>query len=115
MEKINLFGNQLKEVDLARIFSEFPNLKYLNLECNPLSIKNLSNLTSEQLNKLIEGIKSKSIRISFYQGTVYTDLLEYTQKLISKGENTQQAQQLKAVIQNSSVKNETQPDNSKTP
>jgi hypothetical protein len=64
---------------------------------------------------LIEGIKSKSIRISFYQGTVYTDLLEYTQKLISKGENTLQAQQLKAVIQNSLVKNETQPDNSKTP
>jgi len=42
VEKINLFGNKISEVDLARIFTEFPNLKYLNLDRNPLSAKNLN-------------------------------------------------------------------------
>lgn len=39
------------------------------------------------------------------------DLLEYTQHLIKNGNNTQQQQahQLQAILQNSSVKNETQP------
>lgn len=99
LEKINLFGNQIKEVDLARLFTEFPNLKYLNLERNPLVAKNLENLSSEQLNKLAEGMKSKKIRISLNQGSILTDLLDYTQKLIKKGNNTQQAQQLQAAIQ----------------
>ena len=115
IEKINFFGNKISGVDLAKIFTEFPNLKYLNLERNPLSAKNLENLTSGQLEKLAEGMKSKQIRISANQGTILSDLLEYTQKLIKNGDNSQrqQAYQLATVIQgNSSVKNEKQPDKS---
>ena len=112
VEKINLFGNKISEVDLARIFTEFPNLKYLNLDRNPLSAKNLSNLTDKQLEKLADGLKSKQIRISANQGTILSDLLEYTQHLIKKGENTQQAHQLKEIIQgSSSVKNSEQEPN----
>lgn len=99
VEKINFFGNRIGEVDLARIFSEFPNLKYLNLDYNPLSVKNLENLTSEQLEKLVEGMKNKKIRISASKGSVLADLLEYTQKLIKKGENTEQAQKLQSILQ----------------
>ena len=115
VEKLNFFGNKISEVDLARIFTDFPNLKYLNLERNPLSAKNLENLTSKQLEKLAEGMKSKQIRISAGQGTILSDLLEYTQKLIKNGDNSQrqQAYQLATVIQgNSSVKNENKPDKS---
>jgi len=112
VEKINLFGNKISEVDLARIFSEFPNLKYLNLDRNPLSVKNLENLSSEQLEKLSDGLKSKQIRISLGQGTVLSDLLEYTQKLIKQGNgsSTSSAHKLQAIIQeSSSIKNEQQP------
>jgi len=116
VEKINLFGNKISEVDLARIFTEFPNLKYLNLDRNPLSAKNLENLTSEQLEKLADGLKSKQIRISLGQGTVLADLLDYTQKLIKKGGNsTGSAHKLQAILQNSPVKSEQQNNNSKTP
>src|SRR3954453_10886852 len=31
VEKINFFGNKISEVNLAKIFTNFPNLKYLNL------------------------------------------------------------------------------------
>ena len=80
VEKINLFGNKISEVDSAKLFTEFPNLKYLNLDRNPLSAKNLENLSSEQLEKLAEGMKSKQIRISANQGSILADLLEYTQQ-----------------------------------
>ena len=90
VEKINFFGNKIQEVDLARIFTEFPNLKYLNLDYNPLSVKNLSNLTSQQLEKVVEGMKNKNIRISASKGTVLADLLEYTQGLIKSGNSSQQ-------------------------
>jgi hypothetical protein len=118
VEKINLFGNKISEVDLARIFTEFPKLKYLNLERNPLSAKNLENLTSQQLEKLAEGMKSKQIRISAGQGTILADLLEYTQKLIKKGggSSTNSAHKLQSILQSSSpVKNEQQRNNSKLP
>jgi len=84
VEKINFFGNKIQEIDLARIFTEFPNLKYLNLDYNPLRAKNLNNLTSEQLEKLAEGMKNKKIRLSMNKGTILADLLEYTQQLIKK-------------------------------
>jgi hypothetical protein len=111
-----LFGNKISEVDLAKIFTEFPNLKYLNLDRNPLSAKNLENLTSEQLEKLADGLKSKQIRISLGQGTVLADLLDYTQKLIKKGGNsTGSAHKLQTILQNSPVKSEQQNNNSKIP
>jgi hypothetical protein len=116
VEKLNFFGNKVGEVDLARIFTDFPNLKYLNLDRNPLSAKNLENLSSKQLEKLAEGMKSKQIRISVGQGSILTDLLEYTQKLIKKGGgSSSSAYKLQAVLQNSSVKNEQQNNNSKLP
>lgn len=113
IEKINLFGNKIQEVDLARIFSEFPNLKYLNLDYNPLSAKNLTNLTSEQLEKLTEGMKNKKIKINSNKGTILADLLEYTRELISKGgSSSAHAHKLQAIIQDSSpVKNSEQEPN----
>ena len=117
IEKINCWGNQIKEIDLAEILKNFPNLKWLNLENNPLSAKNLENLTSEQFGKLVEGIKNKQIRINSWKGTILMDLLEYAQKLIKNGDNSQQQQayQLQAILQNNSIKNEQQSTNSKLP
>lgn len=116
IEKINCWGNEISEIDLAEILKNFPNLKWLNLENNPLSAKNLNKLTGEQFGKLVEGIKNKQIRINSYKGTVLMDLLEYTQQLIKNGDNSQrqQAYQLQAILQSGSVKNE-QPNNSKLP
>ena len=96
---------------------EFPNLKKINGGNNPLRAKNLPNLTSEQFRKLVEKMKDKSIQINSYKSTILMDLLEYTQGLIKNGDGSQrkQAQQLQAIIQNSSVKNEQKPNNSKTP
>ncbi len=87
IEKINFFGNKIGEVDLAQLFTEFPNLKYLNLDYNPLSAKNLEQLTSEQFSKLVEGMKDKKIRINSNKGTILADLLEYSQKLIKSGDS----------------------------
>jgi len=111
VEKINFFGNKIGEVDLARLFTDFPNLKYLNLDRNPLSAKNLNNLTEKQLEKLADGLKSKQIRISLGQGTVLADLLEYTQQLIKKG-GSSSAHKLQEIIQNSSVEPSNKEENS---
>jgi hypothetical protein len=45
------------------------------------------------------------------------NLLEYTQHLIKSGDSSQrqQAQQLQAILQSSSINNEQEPNNSKTP
>ena len=64
LKKINFFGNQIKEIDLAHLLSTFSNLEYLNCENNPLSAKNLDNLSSEQFGKLVQGIKDKKIKIN---------------------------------------------------
>ena len=115
VEKINFFGNKIEEVDLAQIFSEFPNLKYLNLDYNPLRAKNLEQLTSEQFSKLVEGMKNKKIRINSNQGTILTDLLEYSQKLIKSGDSSQtkNAYKLQAILQNSSGESNKSENNSK--
>src|SRR2546421_9004167 len=64
IEKINCCGNQISAIDSAEILANFPNLKWLNLENNPLSTKNLNKLTSELFSKLVEGIRDKKIRIN---------------------------------------------------
>lgn len=104
LKKINFFGNQIKEIDLAWILTNFPNLEYLNCENNPLSAKNLENLTSEQFGKLVQGIKNKKIKINSFKGTILMDLLEYAQKLVAKGDNnqSQNAQYLQTLISSSS-------------
>jgi Leucine-rich repeat (LRR) protein len=108
VEKINFFGNKIQEVDLAQIFTEFPNLQYLNLDYNPLSAKNLNNLTDKQLEKLAEGMKNKKIRLSMNKGTVLADLLEYTQYLVKNGDGSQrqQAQKLQTILESGSAKSE---------
>ncbi|CAG8527269.1 9703_t:CDS:2 [Ambispora gerdemannii] len=90
LKSLNFFGNQIKEIDLAHLLSTFPKLEYLNCENNPLSAKNLDKMTSEQFAKL---------------------------KLIKSGDSSQQqqAQQLQAILQSNSIKNEQQPTNSKLP
>jgi len=90
LKGINLFGNQIKEVDFAELFAKFPNLEKLNLQNNPTKAKNLTNLTSEQLTKLIKGIKEQKIRIDSFKGTILTDLLAYVNELVRNG-NTQHA------------------------
>ena len=104
LKKINFFGNQIKELDLAWILTNFPNLEYLNCENNPLSAKNLENLTSEQFGKLVKGIKDKKIKINSFKGTILMDLLEYAQKLVAKGDNnqTQNAHYLQTLISSNS-------------
>jgi len=104
LQKINFFGNQIKEIDLAWLLSNFPNLEYLNCENNPLSAKNLDNLSSEQFGKLVQGIKDKKIKINSWKGTILMDLLEYAQKLVAKGDNnqSQNAQYLQTLIQQGS-------------
>ena len=117
MKGINLFGNQIREIDFADLFTKFPNLEKINLQNNPLSAKNLNNLTTQQFNQLVQGIKAKKIRVDSFKGTVLMDLLEYTQNLIKNGDNSQrqQAYQLQTVLQNSPIKNEQQPNSSKLP
>ena len=119
LQKINFFGNQIKEIDLAWILKNFPNLEYLNCENNPLSAKNLDNLTSEQFGKLVQGIKDKKIKINSWKGTILMDLLEYAQKLVAKGDNnqTQNVQYLQTLIQQggSSVKDSSKKPGNNTP
>src|SRR2546430_3565493 len=114
LKGINLFGNQITEIDFADLFTKFPNLAGINLQNNPASAKNLNNLTNQQFNQLIQGIKTKKIRVDSFKGTVLMDLLEYTQNLIKNGDNSQrqQAYQLQTVLQSSPIKNEPQPTNS---
>lgn len=117
LKGLNLFGNQLTEIDFAELFTKFPNLEKINLQNNPVKAKNLNNLTTQQFNKLVQGIKDKKIRVDSFKGTLLMDLLEYTQNLIKNGDNSQrqQAYQLQAVLQSSPIKNEQQPTNSKLP
>lgn len=112
LEKINLFGNKIVEIDLSRLFSEFPKLKQINLANNPLRLKNLTSLTDKQLEKLAEGLKSKQIRISLGQGSILADLFE----LCSKKGNSSTAKKLReALTVNSGKQKETQTGNSAQP
>jgi hypothetical protein len=54
-------------------------------------------------------MKNKKIRLSASKRAILADLLEYTQKLIRGGNNTEQAHQLQTIIQNSSVKGKKEP------
>ena len=101
LEKINFYGNQLKEVDFANLLSSFPNLQYINLENNPVKTKNLNNLTSSQFSQLVQGIKDKKIKVNSWKGTILMDLLEYAQRLASSGSSTHHSHMvaLKTIIQ----------------
>ncbi|CAG8470033.1 6206_t:CDS:2 [Cetraspora pellucida] len=101
LKSLNLFGNEIQEVDFAELFTNFPKLESMNLSGNPLKAKNLDNLSNEHFGKLVKGIKDKKISVNSFKGTVLMDLLEYAQKLASQGNQQQQqnAQYLQALIQ----------------
>ena len=99
LKKLNFFGNQLKEIDLAWLLATFPNLESINIENNPIKTKNLSNLTSEQFAKLVSGIKNKKFRVVSWQGTVLMDLLEYAKELVNRGNTSSQTQAHRIYLQ----------------
>jgi hypothetical protein len=113
LKGLNLFGNQIKEIDFAELFTKFPNLEKVNLQNNPVSVKNLDNLTNQQFNKLVNGIKNKKIRVDSFKGTILMDLLNYAQQLTTHGNNQQQqnAQYLQTLIQHSPTKTDEKPSN----
>ena len=91
LKGINLFGNQITEIDFVELFTKFPNLAGINLQNNPSQAINLNNLTTQQFNKLVQGIKTKKIRVDTFKGTILMDLLEHAQKLASQGRPEYQA------------------------
>jgi hypothetical protein len=97
LQKINFYGNAIKEVDFATLLTQFPNLQYLNLENNPVAATNLNKLTKDQLKVLVDKIKEKKFRVNSYRGTVLQDLLFYLQ---SSG-HTGHAKEIAALIQTS--------------
>lgn len=64
LENVNFFGNEIKTVDLALLFTNFPNLKGINLDNNPLSLANLKQLSPTQMAFLVEQAENKKIKIS---------------------------------------------------
>ena len=122
LQKINFFGNQLKEIDFAWLLSTFPNLEAINLENNPVKTKNLNNLTAEQFSRLVEGIKNKKFRVVSWQGTILMDLLEYARDLVARGNTNSQTQShtvyLQALVKQESpvkVETKTKANNSQIP
>ncbi|CAI2167053.1 15868_t:CDS:2 [Funneliformis geosporum] len=118
LTSLNAYNNQLESIEFLNTLPNKEKLTSLNFFGNQISeAKNLQNLTSEQFNKLVVGMKDKSIQINSYKSTILMDLLEYTQHLIKSGDNSQrqQAQQLQAILQNSQVKSEQKPNNPKIP
>ncbi|CAI2198376.1 16648_t:CDS:2, partial [Funneliformis geosporum] len=118
LKGLNLFGNQITEVDFAELFTKFPNLEKINLQNNLAKAKNLNNLTNQQFAKLVNGIKTKKIRVDSLKGTILTDLLTYAQQLTTSGNNQQQqnAQYLQTLLhQDSSPLNHNKQPNNRTP
>jgi len=82
LEKINLFGNEIEDINsIMWLFRDFPNLKEINLSNNPLSGRNLGQINSEQFAQLVESVKSKKLKINSWRGSLLMDLLEYAQIL----------------------------------
>jgi hypothetical protein len=100
--KLTITSPLLKEKKKQNI----SNLEKVNLQNNPISTKNLDNLTNQQFNQLVNGIKNKKIRVDSFKGTVLMDLLNYAQQLTTSGNNQQQqnAQYLQTLIQHSPIK-----------
>ena len=113
LKGINLFGNQIQAIDFADLFTKFPNLAGINLQNNPSQAINLNNLTPQQFAKLVNGIKTKKIRVDTFKGTILMDLLEHCQKLGTNGNNQQQqnAQYLQTLIQHSPTKTDDKSNN----
>ena len=94
---LSLWGNEIKSVDFSLLLSEFPNLKMLNLDNNPLSGSNLEQLDNQKFFQLVKLVEEKKVKINSWKGTFLTDLLKHTKQL--KEENDRLNQQLQAQIQ----------------
>src|SRR5205814_7953304 len=84
---------------LVLLLANFPNLKMLNLDNNPLSLKNLDQLSVEQLNSVVKKIEQKEIKINTWRGTIALDLLKALHELKVK-ENNNNNQNLQSNQQN---------------
>ena len=104
LKGVNLFGNQIQAIDFADLFTKFPNLAGINLQNNPISTKNLNNLTTQQFNQLVQGIKTKKIRVDSFKGTILMDLLEHAQKLSNQGNNQQKNARFLQTLLSSPIK-----------
>jgi hypothetical protein len=89
LERLNFYGNDLKKVDFAFLLKNFPNLKVLNVENNPVGAENLQKLSKEQISSLCEKIRDRKFKVNAYKGTILTDLLFYIQSLIKSGDSSQ--------------------------
>lgn len=117
LKKINFSGNRIKEVDFADLFTKFPNLEEIDLRNNPISTKNFDKLGGKFL-RLIEGIEEQRIKIdplNSSRRTISKDLLDYSQKLIARNENTQYAYRLQKFILENQEKQPNNGGSDKTP
>jgi len=108
LEKIGFSGNRIREVDFADLFTKFPNLEKINLQNNPLSVKQLDKLSNEQFSRLVNGIENRNIKIDplgSSKATISKDLLEYAEKLIARDENKHLAYQLQEFVLGNQHKN----------
>src|SRR5439155_2987653 len=83
-------GNEINEVDFAFLFTNFPNLKTINLSNNPLTGKNLEKLDRQQFSRLVQLVETGKIKINSWKGTFLVDLLKYTERLIIAGHTSSQ-------------------------
>jgi len=94
LENINFFGNEINEVDFAFLFTNFPNLKTINLSNNPLTGKSLEKLDRQQFSRLVQLVETGKIKINSWKGTFLVDLLKYTEKLITARRASSQGRQM---------------------
>jgi hypothetical protein len=107
LKEINFSSNRIQEIDFAQLFTNFTNLRKVNLRNNPVSAKNLDNLATQQFSRLVQGIKKQDIKIDLLlypsKRTIAKELMDYSEKLIVEG-NTD-AYQLKEFIQEKQFNN----------
>jgi hypothetical protein len=89
LENINFFGNEISEVDFAFLFTNFPNLKTINLSNNPLAGRSLERLDRQQFSQFVQLVRTGKIKISSLKGTFLVDLLEYTERLFTSSQSRQ--------------------------
>ncbi|MEG7978890.1 MAG: hypothetical protein NY202_03135 [Mollicutes bacterium UO1] len=64
LEKINFFGNEIKRVDFSELLKNFPNLKEVNLQNNPLEGNGLKQLNSQRFSQLVKLVGENKIKIN---------------------------------------------------
>lgn len=95
LESINFFGNEINEVNFAsllNLFKNFPNLKIINLDNNPLNNSDLANLSYQQITFLVNVVEDKKLKINSWRGNLLLDLLKCVRQLREQLDNLQQSQ-----------------------